>query len=291
MKSPLSCPQPFNQIYANQSQSRLLHLLLGIPLCSLQNSDSQHVCGGSLIAKDVVLTVVHCEMGDFDSVVLGRHNLSDSDGEEITVKKLLPHPKNSSNGSTAENDFMHVFLEGTPIADNVIQVKLNSDPLVPSLVQDMTVMGWGDTDPRHDNILTVDEFSMPSEVLLTIDVRAFSPTRNAEPCGMVDYSLFWFWGHDTTDSMLCAKSSNGQGACNGDSGGPMIIKGADGATDMQVGAVLFGSDSGCTDTDIPDIYAHVTYAYDWIKRGTQGQHIHVQGWVRLQQLYLFPWMT
>jgi hypothetical protein len=79
---------------------------------------------------------------------------------------------------------MLVFLEGTPTADNVIQVRLNSDPTVPSLGRDMTVMGWGDTDPRHD-ILTVGEFRTSSEVLLNIDAGYLS-ARNVDPCGMVD---------------------------------------------------------------------------------------------------------
>ena len=64
---------------------------------------------------------------------------------------------------------------------------------------------------------------------------------------------------------MCAKRSNGQGACNGDSGGPLIIKGVDGASDLQVRVASFVSDSGCADTDNPDVYARVSNAYDWIQ--------------------------
>ena len=100
---------------------------------------------------------------------------------------------------------MLFFLEGTPTANNAIKVKLNSDPPVPSLGQDMTVMGWGDTDPRHDDPETDDvlEFYTPSEVLLNIDVGCLSN----EECGsMWDGGLFWFWRVDITDSMdVCQK--------------------------------------------------------------------------------------
>jgi hypothetical protein len=59
---------------------------------------------------------------------------------------------------------MLVFLGGTPSTDNIITIKLNSDSSGPSAGQDMTVMGWGDTDPRHDKPETgdVNEFYTPS---------------------------------------------------------------------------------------------------------------------------------
>ncbi len=87
-------------------------------------------------------------------MVLGRHNLNDSDGEWFSIRGELTNP--GWNNNTFENDFMLIILEGTPTADNAITVELNFDPSVPSLGQDMTLMGWGDTDPRHDNPDTSD---------------------------------------------------------------------------------------------------------------------------------------
>ncbi len=103
-------------------------------------------CGGSLIARDVVLTAAHCA-GGVSHAVLRRHTVKDSDGEVIPVREELPYPE--YNYDLTENDFMLVFLEGTPSTDNIISVKLNSDPSVPSLGRDMTVMGWGVTDTAY----------------------------------------------------------------------------------------------------------------------------------------------
>ena len=127
-------------------------------------------------------------------MVLGRHNLFDSDGETLSIRGVLSHPED--NGATIDDDFKLIFLEGTPTADNVILVRLNSDPLVPSLGQDMTVLGWGDTDPQHDIPETADftEFNTPSEVLLNIDVGYLSD----EECGTI-------WGGGITDSMMCTR--------------------------------------------------------------------------------------
>ncbi|KAL3808686.1 hypothetical protein ACHAXA_009239 [Cyclostephanos tholiformis] len=215
---------------------------------SLQYLD-KHNCGGSLIARDVVLTAAHC-VGGITSAVLGRHNLADGDGEVFSIRRQLPHPE--YHATIPENDFMLVFLEGTTTADNFIPVKLNSDPLVPSVGQDMTVMGWGDTDSSG----VQDDFFVMSDVLLSIDVGFLSD----EECGAI-------WGvepSEISDSMMCAKRPNGRGTCQGDSGGPLVIKGDDGAPDLQLGVVSFGSGLGCA-TDVPDVYARISHAYEWIQ--------------------------
>ena len=63
-------------------------------------------------------------------------------------------------------------------------------------------------------------------------------------------------------SMLCAKG-RGTGACDGDSGGPLIIKGETPSDDIVVGVVSFGAD--CANDVFPGVYARVSDQYEWIR--------------------------
>lgn len=224
---------------------------------SLQGSNG-HFCGGSLIAKDVVLTAAHC-MGGSYNVVIGRHDFGDKDGDVVSMKREIIHP--NYNTQTDENDFALVFLS-RPTTANVKLVKVNKNNGFPSAGATATVTGWGDTDQKDD------KQTLP-DALEVVNVKVISNTECAKASGKVgsysdSYEDYIF------DNMMCT-FTDGQDACQGDSGGPLVIRGSDsmGAGDVQVGVVSWGI--GCATKVFPGVYSRVSTAYSWINKNVCDQ--------------------
>ncbi|KAI4469685.1 chymotrypsin-related [Holotrichia oblita] len=67
------------------------------------------------------------------------------------------------------------------------------------------------------------------------------------------------WGSSVSSNQICAVLRSGQGACNGDSGGP-LIQASSGA---QLGVTSFMLTGGCAQ-GFPDVYARVSSYTSWI---------------------------
>jgi trypsin len=157
-------------------------------------------CGGTLVAKDVVLTASHCifdPIPDSAYVTIGRTDLTSTDGEEIKVRKMIPHPDYSGEPDY-DYDYALLVLERATTQD-IKLITLNSDENFPAPGSVARIMGWGATD-AYGTVYP----DTPSEA----DVNVISKAE----CAASAYN-----NHTIEDFHICTFEQS-KAFCNGDSG-------------------------------------------------------------------------
>jgi trypsin len=168
---------------------------------SLQSSGS-HICGGSIIAQNWVLTAAHCTDGNSASRLTVRvgSSLYASGGEVVKIKRIVQHEK--FNYNTIDYDFSLLELEQN-LTLSAAKKKI-ALPKQNQAVKDGTecvVSGWGNTQNSNESRNNLRAAKVPSV--------------NQADC---DDAYSSFGG--VTDRMLCAGyTEGGKDACQGDSGG------------------------------------------------------------------------
>lgn len=191
---------------------------------ALFSKDGQFMCGGSLIALDVVVTAAHCS--DYvDTAKIGLYSqYDDSVAESIPICDKVSHPAYGKSGSADDICLLRLCqkseLANTGATTNAKIIRLNDDPNLPTANQILTVTGWGATS----------EGGSLATNLQQVNVNYITPAE----CGTIYSSAL-------TQSMLCAGVlAGGKDACQGDSGGPIIVEGSNNDYDTLVGIVSWG---------------------------------------------------
>ena len=206
--------------------------------------DSYIVCGGTLIHSNIIMTAAHCYAGpkyvnqSASFVVVAYSKLNS--GFVAKIETIVQHPR--YNYDPPKNDIMLIKIDHAIMTTQVKPVALNSQSLVPSNGDLVTVIG----------IDATLEGETGQDVLQEVILSAVSDLD----CKIAYGELV------IADLMICSYSP-GKDSCQGDSGGPLIMAGNNAAMDVQIGIVSFGI--GCAQPNIPGVYTRVSAYTAWIQ--------------------------
>jgi len=210
-----------------------------------------HMCGGSIIRENYVLTAASCVADARPStlrLVAGEHSLRENDNTEQyrEVAQIIAHPQYDLSDRTSDYDIAIVKVK-TPFEFGrvVDKIDLFTERDVPKGGQ-AQISGWG----------RLSAGGPISDILQKLTVNIYEDSVCTEAYG----DIF-------TSNMVCAGNKDGEhSVCGGDNGSPLYIE--DGDKKLQVGIVSWGN--SCANAGQPDAYAEVGAFIDFVRKHVPG---------------------
>nr|XP_054595709.1 hepatocyte growth factor a isoform X2 [Nothobranchius furzeri] len=194
-----------------------------------------HLCGGSLIREDWVLTDQQCftscvpELKDY-SVQVGLQHLNESSGRpRLRISRLICGPEGS-------NLVMLKLENPAPVSEGASTIHLPVKECHIAEGTNCTVYGWGETKNTGQD-----------EVLHSVTM----PMVNNDMCSQIK--------GDAGESRICAGGKVGEGVCDRDYGGPLVCQ--EHERKVIVGVSI--QRTKCASSQ-PALFVNVAFYSEWI---------------------------
>ncbi|XP_044736021.1 CLIP domain-containing serine protease B9-like [Chrysoperla carnea] len=229
-----------------------------------KTKEIKYPCGGSILSNRVILTAAHCALAKSEnyklySVLVGEYATNtniDCDEEfcslppqQIQISHVVVHPGYQQDDSYRDDVALIVLRDSInyTVAAQPICVFEGRERFVGERA---TLIGWGklagqQAQPSNQQSLTV-------------------PIVPMEKCRKV-YGETVPLASD--EEQICAGGSEGQDACAGFGGSPLVSKHLTGGVYYQIGLLSFGADKCGTD-GVPSVYVNIQNYARWIRENT-----------------------
>ncbi|GBL80670.1 Serine proteinase stubble [Araneus ventricosus] len=222
-----------------------------ISLRRLDGKSYKHKCGATLLNQYWAVTAAHCIDGKRPTDIilrLGEYNFRRADEMHPHVERriyvMVIHPE--FDRVTYENDLALLrFQEPVKLQANIVPVCLprNLDDITGRIA---VVTGWGRLSEDGELPTSLHEVHLPI-------------VSNKE-CEQMYYEAGY--AEKIREVFVCAGvSDGGLDACEGDSGGPMVVRGDHGEW-VLVGLISWGM--GCAAPKQPGVYTRISEFTEWV---------------------------